>query len=310
MIHISRIFFLLSFIIFSIVSPDTEAKTLDKIAAVVNDNIITLSQVQRLAKIIPIKKNVAPMIFSKNTFTTEELIQISINKYLIRSKLAELGYTITDDQVDSQIKSNEQRLDVDRASLKKFLKEQNTTYDEYFETLREAIEYSYFVSRVISPMISISEQDIKNTFFKNNAKDSRMNFKYSLIDYAIARSVVPTLKKNQLEDIVRQYRINTVLPEGFSTMTVANLDDIKEDGLAAELVNLLKNTDEGSLSKPIVLNNQHHVFQVAKKDLVETDAFVSQKEKIKDQLFEKAVKVETDIWFEREKNKHYIKISL
>ena len=306
MIHSSRFFFLLVFLF----SSSIEAKILDKIAAVFNDNIITLSQVQRLSKIIPIKKNVAPMIFSKNSFTSEELLQISINKFLIRSKLAELGYTITDDQVDSQIKSNEQRLGVDRASLKNFLKEQNTTYDEYFETLREAIEFSYFVNRVISPMISISEQDIKNTFYKNNARDSRMNFKYTLVDYAISRTVVPTLNKNQFEDIVKQYRINSVLPENFSTMTVANLDEINEEGLAPELINLLKNTDEGSLTSPIILNNQHHIFQVAKKDLVETEAFVAQKDKIKDQLFEKAVKTETEIWFERERNKHYIKISL
>ncbi len=303
----SRFFFLVLIITFA---PITHAKLIDKIAAVVDDNIITLSQVQRLSKIIPIKKNVAGMVYSQNSYTTEELVQMSINKYLIRAKLSELGYTITDDQVEAQIKSNEQRLGVDRNSLKNFLRQQNTTYDEYFETLREAIEFSYFVNRVISPMIAISEQDVKNTFYKNNAKDSRMNFRYSLVDYAIGRDVAPTLAKGQFEDVIKQYRINSSLPENFSTMTVNNLDAIDEEGLAPELVNLLKGTDEGALTTPIVLNNQHHVFLVAKKDLVETAAFMAQKEKIKDSLYEKAVKAETVVWFERERNKHYIKISL
>lgn len=303
----SRFFFLVLILSFAQI---TQAKLIDKIAAVVDDNIITLSQIQRLSKIIPIKKNVAGMVYSQSSYTTDELLQMSINKYLIRAKLSELGYTITDDQVEAQIKSNEQRLGVDRASLKNFLRQQNTTYDEYFETLREAIEFSYFVNRVISPMIAISEQDVKNTFYKNNAKDSRMNFRYSLVDYAIGKDVVPTLSKGQFEDVIKQYRINSSLPEKFSTMTVNNLDGIDEEGLAPELINLLKVTDEGALTTPIVLNGQHHVFLVTKKDLVETAAFMAQKEKIKDSLYEKAVKAETVVWFERERNKHYIKISL
>lgn len=302
----SRFFFLATLL----TSLTVEAKLLDKIAAIVDDNIITLSQISRTNNNLAIKKNVAPMIYDKNSYTNGEILQISINKFLIRSKLSELGYTITDDQVESQIKSNQERLGVDRKALMGFLKQQGSSFDEYFETLREAIEYSYFVNRVISPMISISEQDVKNTYYKNNIKDSRMNFKYNLIDYSVDKDVIAKPSKGQMEEVVKQYRINGVLPEAFSTLTVSNLDDISEDGITVEFKNLLKETDEGALTTPIVLNNKYHVFYLAKKDLVETEAFAKEKEKIKDSLFEKAVKAETAVWFEREKNKHYIKISL
>lgn len=287
-----------------------DAKLLDKISAIVDDNIITLSQITRVSKILAIKRNVAPMIYDRADFSSEELLNISINKYLIRSKLSELGYSITDDQVEAQIKSNEKRLNVDRKSLMTFLKQQGTTFDEYFESLREAIEYSYFLNRVISPSISISEQDVKNTYFKKNIKDSRLNFKYTLIDYSIPKDLVPKLAKGQMEDVIKQYRINSVLPEAFSTMTSANLDEITEEGIAPELKNLLKQTDEGAITTAILLNNQHHVFYIAKKDLVESEAFTKQKESIHDTLFEAAVKNEAQIWFERERNKHYIKTSL
>jgi peptidyl-prolyl cis-trans isomerase SurA len=287
-----------------------EAKLLDKIAAIVDDNIITLSQINRVAKNLAIKKNVAPMIYDKATFNNDELLNISINKYLIRAKLTELGYTITDDQVEAQIKSNEKRLNVDRKSLMNFLKEQGSTFDEYFETLREAIEQSYFINRVVSINISVSEQDVKNTYFKNNIKDSRLNFKYTLIDYVISKEIHPKLGKDQMEDVVKQYRINSILPEAFSELTSSNLDEITEEGIAPELKNLLKHTDEGAISSVILLNGQHHVFYVVKKDLVESEAFSKQKDSIRESLFEAAVKAEAQLWFERERNKHYIKISL
>lgn len=302
----SRFFFVVTLL----ASVSAEAKLLDKISAIVDDNIITLSQITRTQNNLAIKKNVAPMIYDKNSYTVEEMVTISVNKYLVRSKLSDIGYTITDDQVEAQIKTNQERLGVDRRALMGFLKQQGTSFDEYFEALREAIEYSYFVNRVISPMISISEQDVKNTYYKNNKNDSRMNFKYALIDYAVSKDAVAKPAKGQMEEVVKQYRINGILPDDYSTMTVANLEDIVEEGLTAELKNLLKETDEGALTTPILISGQHHVFFLVKKDLAETEAFASQKEKIRDTLFEAAVKSETVIWFEREKNKHYIKISL
>ena len=74
--------------------------------------------------------------------------------------------------------------------------------------------------------------------------------------------------------------------------------------------NLLKQTDEGSITSTITLNGQFHVFYIVKKDLVESEAFSKQKDKIHEDLFEVAVKSEAQLWFERERNKHYIKISL
>lgn len=298
------ILFLLFFTTFA------EAKLIDKITAIVDDNTITLSQINRVAKNLAIKKNVAPMVYDKPSFTTEELVNIAINKYLIRLKLTELGYSVADDQVEAQIKSNEKRLNVDRKSLMNFLKEQGSTFDEYFETLREAIEQSYFINRVVSPSIAISEQDIKNTYFKNNISDSRLNFKYTLSDYSISKETFQKIPKDQMADVIRQYRINGILPEAYSSMTITNLDEITEDGIAIELKKLLKLTDEGALSSTILLNGSYHLFYVLKKDLVESEAFTKQKDIIRDTLFEAAVKNEALLWIERERNKHYIKTFL
>lgn len=299
--------FILIFFLFSTLA---EAKLLDKIVGIVDDNVITLSQVNRIQKSLLVRKNIAPMIYGKPQFSNEEILNLSIDKFMIRAKLTELGYAITDDQVETQIKANEKRLGVDRPALLKFLKEQDSTFSEYFETLREAIEYSYFISRVISPMISVSDQDVKNYYFKQNSKDTRLNFKYTLIDYTLPKGAVAKLEKGQLEAVVKQYRVNSNLPEKFSSLTATNLDDIGEDGLAPELKSLLKKTDEGSLTAAIVLEGANHIFYLAKKDLVESEAFTKAKDKMREELTEMATKVESDTWLDRERNKHYIKISL
>ncbi len=288
----------------------SEAKLLDKIVGIVDDNIITQSQIQRLTKNIAIKKNIAPMIYEKNQYESAEMLNIYINKLLIRSKLQEIGYSVGDDQVEAQIKTNEKRLNVNREALKNFLKQQNTSFDEYFETLREAIEYSYFVSRIITPTLSVSDQDVKNEYYKRNSKDNRMTFKYNLVDYVVSKENSKNANKDLFLKSVTQFRNVGVWSSDFAEISPNSLDEITEEGMAQELSTLLKNTQEGQLSKPIVLNGQLHVFFVTKKDLVETENFSNQKESIRNDLLGVLIKSESLAWFEREKNKHYIKITL
>lgn len=299
---------LLVLIIFCI--SNVQAKLLDKIVGIVDDNIVTLSQIQRLNKSLSIKKNVAPMIYDRSSYSNEDFLTLTVNKFLIRAKLNELGIPVGDDAIEAQVKSNEKRLNVDREQLKSFLKTQGVTFDEYFETLREAMEYSYFVQRVISPLVSVSEQDVKNEFIKRNSKDARLNVKYTLIDYSISKESKQKIDKSEFESAVKNLRMRNINSESFSDMNVTNLDDITEEGLTPELKSLLKSTDEGSLSNYIFLNNAHHFFFVVKKDLVETENYTKQKDKIRDEMFEKNVKSEVLVWFEREKNKHFIKLTL
>lgn len=297
-------FFIFIFIAYSQVS---HAKLLDKIVGIVDSNIITLSQLNRLKDNIAIKNSVAPLVYDKKSYSNDEMLKITMNKFLIRSKLNEIGYTITDDQVESQIKSNQERLGVDKKALLEFLKQQHTSYDEYFETLREAIEFSYFVNRVVQPLISISEQDVKNKYYKQYANKVKMNFKYNLVDYTVDKTDISGENLKNLEQVVKSYRQNAILPQDFSRLEANDLDDISEDGLNPELKALLAKTDEGAFTKMIEYNNQYHIFYVVRKDLVESEAYTKAKESIRNDLFEQAVKDETKLWFERERNKHYIR---
>lgn len=250
------------------------------------------------------------MIYDKASFTNEEYLELSINKFLIRSKLNELGFPVSDDQVESQVKSNEKRLNVNREQLMGFLKTQGISYDEYFEALREAMEYSYFINKVIHPLITVSEQEIKNEFIKKNSKDARLNIKYTLIDYSLPRDFKSPLNKNEFSNSVITYRQKNIIPENFSDLVVTNLDDLTEEGLNPDLKSLLKNTNEGALTELIYYNNAYHVFFIQKKDLVETEKYAAEKERIHNEIFEKISRVELALWLQRDRNKHFIKISL
>lgn len=284
-----------------------EAKLLDKTIAVINDRIITLSLTSRVQSNLNARRNISPVIYPKSKYSRKEIIDILIQREMVRSKLNEIGYVIGDDQVESQIKSTEQRLGLNRRALLNFLKNNNFTYDEYFELIRETIEFNIFTSRIIRPLVSVTEQEIKNTFYKNNLKNKTLNFKYTLVDFSLpSKSVTSAMKKN-FKSVLKDFQTRGTLPEKFKNIDTSTLGDISEEDLSGSLRKVLKRTDEGSFSSPISYGGSVHVFFVKKKDLVESSIYLQNKTKIRNVLFEKSAKKLIKVWFKRDENNHYIK---
>jgi peptidyl-prolyl cis-trans isomerase SurA len=283
------------------------ARLLDKMVAVFNDKVITLSQLRRVNQNLAARRNISPGVYTKTKYNDAEVSKLIIHRYLIREKLAEVGYIISDDQVESQIKSTEKRLRLNRKALLQFLKSNNMTFDEYFEIIRETIEYNIFYSRVIRPLISITEQEIKNYYYRNNLKNKTVAFRYNLIDFSMDKSQMTSSMKKSYKNMLRKFQTNGVLPNKYSDLQTNELGNITEEGLTADLKRVLKRTDEGSFSNPITIGNAVHVFFIKKKDLVASSNYKKARLQIREQLFQRTASKVTTLWFKRENNKHYIK---
>ena len=291
-------------------SNKTQAELLDKILAIYDDQIITASEVNRVKNTIPGRKQIAPQIYSGTSFTPESIVKLKLRVLLIRDKLEELGYIINDDQVESQINDTEKRLGLTRPSLLAFLKSNNTTFSEYFELTRESIEFNIFNSRVVRPLITITEQEIKNRFYKENLNNKTLTFRYNLVDFFISTKEVKKSELPYFMKALHEFKEGGSLPDRYRNVETSQLGDITEDGLAKNMKNVLKQTEEGSFSKPIVSNGFYHIFFVKKKDITESEIFLQSKERIYSLLYQETSLSVTNIWFEREENNHYIKYFL
>ena len=303
---------ILTFSLFWLVLPATSARRtlLDKTLGVFNDKVITLSQIDRIRKTLTARTNISPQIYRKSTYSTKELVELGIKQLLIRAELSDTGYIINDNQVESQIKETEKRIGTTREELLEFLKSHKITFEEYFEITRTTIEYNIFTSKVIAPLISVTEQEIKNAFYKKNIKNKALDLKYTLVDFSIDKKSLTKKMKSQYRGIVKKFQSTGVLPEEFSSMQTNILGNITEAGLTKELKKVLKKTAEGDATPPILLGNVYHVFWVKKKDIVESEFFKRSKMRIRQRLMEKAAaKIESD-WFIRNQNKHYVKYYL
>lgn len=285
----------------------TSEKLLDKIVAVINTRVISLSEIKRMEDTLDARREVSPVVYSEKTYTQKQLLDIMLKSFIIREKINAQGYVINDDAVESRIKMTEERLGLKRADLLQFLKGKGLTYEEYFEIIRETMEFNIFAQRIIAPLISVTEQEIKNEYYRRNSTNNALSFKYNLTDFYIPEEKLVDKSETKFLAVLKDYQLTGKLPEEYRDLETNNLDNLNEDGLSKDLAKVLKTTSEGSFSKAISLSNHLHVFYVQKKDLVESQDFTKFKDQIQSDIFMSKGKSVTSNWFDREFSNYYIK---
>ncbi len=283
-------------------SNNSYAKIIDKIVATINDHPIMLSEVIRLKKTISARKTIAPDVYSNIDKSIKSITKHIIQQKIIYHKLEEIGYVVNDNQVENHIKQLEKRLSLSRKELIKFLKQKNMYFYEYFETIREAIQFKLLTSKIISPYVSISDQDVKNIFYQK--KSNITSTKYDIIDYSIDKKKI---NYSSFLKAIKSYRRNGILTKKYSSLKETDINDISLESMNKKIKNIIKITGKNEFSKVVYLNGKHHIFYVKNKKITASEEFLSNKDKIKLKLYISSMKKAFKGWIKKEKLKHHIK---
>lgn len=299
-------FFALIFIL-GVSSAHAQEKLLDKIVAVVNTRVFSLSELKRIDDTLPARKEISPVVYNRDKYTDKDLLDLMIQAFIIRDKINAQGYVINDDAVESRIKMTEERLGLKRADLLSFLKSKSITFEEYFEIIRETMEYNIFATKIIAPLISVTEQEIKNEYYRRNSSNNALAFKYNLVDFYISEKALVNRDQKRFLEVLKDYQLTGKLPEEYRSLETNQIDNLSEDGLNKDLASALKTTAEGSFSNSVNLGGNIHVFYVQKKDLVESQDFIRAKDQLQNEIFVVKGKSVSTNWFDREYANYYIK---
>lgn len=299
--------FLALIFILGVSTARAQDKLLDKIVAVVNTRVFSLSELKRIDDTLPARREISPVVYNKDKYDDKDLLNLMIQAFIIRDKINAQGYVINDDAVESRIKMTEERLGLKRADLLSFLKSKSITFEEYFEIIRETMEYNIFATKIIAPLITVTEQEIKNEYYRRNSANNALAFKYNLVDFYISEKALVNRDQKRFLEVLKDYQLTGKLPEEYRSLETNQIDNLSEDGLNKDLAAALKPTAEGSFSNSVVLGGNIHVFYVQKKDLVESQDFTRAKDQIQNEIFVTKGKSVSTNWFDREYSNYYIK---
>lgn len=151
------------------------SKIIDGVAAIVNNDIITISELNQ--KLLPYKEKLDSLNLPKSEKEKEleklrkKILSDMINNRLIEQFGKKLGYTVTDKEVDQVIEDILKRNNITIFDLKEALKAKHISYKSYREQIRREILVARVINSYVRKNIKIPKEEIEKyikTHFKRD----------------------------------------------------------------------------------------------------------------------------------------------
>ena len=164
-------------------SPSAFAELVDRIVAIINDDIILLSELDQA--MAPIKQSLAKQGYPSNELSqlmaeqrTKMLEQMIYGK-LTDQRIKRYGIKIDDQEVDATIDRIQKANRLSEERFRQALAMDGMTYDTYRRKVKEQLQRSKLVNYEVRSKIVITEKDVK-TYYEGNWDRYQGNTKYHL----------------------------------------------------------------------------------------------------------------------------------
>lgn len=285
-----KISFYIAVIVLAIISPVLCAgEVIDRIIAIVNDDIITLKEAEKHVRVEREGRFVSINEYLTN-LKLQEKIDLLIDDVLIRQQAKRLKIDVDEKEVEAIIENIKKQYLIDDRELKQKLKEDNISFEDFKEGLRNNLLKSRLLNRVISPEVNVTEQDLRQYFDKH---------KEEFIDeeYRLQQIFVSGQQPDGSKRISEAYKL---LQEGkpFETVAKEFSDDKKSAETGGDIgfakkVDLIPQLREvagllaiGAYSTILTTPYGFHILKLAEKKKGEPMTFEIAKDIIKEKIIQ------------------------
>ncbi len=181
------IFFLLwSVLLSSLFMPGADAVIVDRIVAIVNSHVITLSQLEKRARPFLrqyIKEDMSPEEKAqiKQTIYAKILPQM-IDDYLVEQEIERLGITVSDAEVEHAIDNICKNNGITRQELAEKLKQDGSSLKKYKKQVADQIERARLINAQVQSKIVITDEQVRS-YLKGDSESSDYGGPYYILDH-------------------------------------------------------------------------------------------------------------------------------
>jgi peptidyl-prolyl cis-trans isomerase SurA len=299
------------------------AELVDRIVAVVNDDIVSLFELNQMVR--PYAEKIKTLGYSseeeqKMLFKVRaDLLDQLIDQKLADQEIKRYKINVNDEQINASIERIKESSYLTDEQLRKALASEGLTMEEYRERVKEQILRTRLVNREIKSKIVIAKEDIKAYY--DGHKDKYLGErKYHLRSIvmkappfaeeaekrAVFKKMESILKKLKagasFKEMADEYSEASAITEG------GDLGLFKIDDLAPQLQEALKDLKAGEMTPVIETAQGFQVFYV--EEIMETPpkSLEEVSSEIEQTLFDEIVDKKYRSWLENLRKQSHIKI--
>lgn len=277
------------------------AEMVDRVAAVVNRDVIALSEVEKRAAPELARLNQAVRDPQKRaeerTRITKAALDNLIGEKLMEDQIKELGLSVTDAEVDAAVADVKKQNNVtDDTQFERLLSGEGFTVASYKDFLRKQMSRMKLVQLKVSPKVKVSEEDLKaayTQYTKMESGDAEVHARHILVQVdpkATPQQVEAARKKAEaLAEEARKPGVDFAelakkKSEGPSAADGGDLGFFRRGVMVPAFEKVAFNLKEGEVSEPVRTQFGWHVLKVEEKRSVDVAPFEQVKGELENKL--------------------------
>jgi len=314
------------FIVALISTPLKAQEVIDRVVAIVNDDLITLSELRETALTI-------------NPASTEQMDERTVLDQMVESKLFEQeakrrGITVSEQELDASIEQVRSKYNLNEDQMEEVLKKQNLTPESFREQWRVQTLGNKLLESQLKNKIVVTDEEVKKYYEENygSINYSSTTTEESEVVVVIAHILIspdtPNAQDKAVEvaelaksgndfgSLAREYS-----DDSFTSDKGGNLGSFKKGDLIEPLEIAVERTPEGKVSGPVQSPAGYHIVKVLNRtkpssnendEESENDTYISDSERqeITQILHRQKAEDKLKTWLKGIREKAYIEIKL
>ncbi len=265
----------------------SRAEVTDRIIAIVNDEIVTLREVERFVTVEKKSRYSSMNEYMRNLQLREKLDSF-IEGLLIAQQAKKLNIEVTDKDVQETVDNIKKQNLVTEAELKQQLKRDNIDYKEFIEGIKRSIVRTKVLARAVMQEMNLDEKSLK-TYYDAHISD------YVQEEYRLQQIFVSSQQKDaagraqQALHALEQERpfgeVAREFSDDASSAMEGDMGFVKKDDLIPELREAVKLLIPGTYSNVVHTPFGYHILKLTETNKGQAASFESVKNSIRQKLF-------------------------
>ncbi|MCX7856549.1 MAG: peptidyl-prolyl cis-trans isomerase [Deltaproteobacteria bacterium] len=308
----NRFSILLILVLLLLLTQECRCEIVDRIVAVVNDDIITLKEVEKFVH-----------VDKKNTFKSvqdylfglqlREKLDIFIENTLIKQQAKKLKIDVSEKELEHVVESIKKQNLITDEELKEQLKKENISYEEFLNGIKTTLLRNKVLARVITPEMNLNEKVLKE-YYDTHVEE------FTEEEIHVYQIFISGMR-NDAKEIATQVHQSIGRGMPFEELAKIYSDDpsgkyggdigfIKKSELIPELRDALKDLKKGEYTGVVQSRYGFHILKLIDRKKGEKVPFESVREEIQKKLIIEESEKRYKEYIEKLKKDSYIEVKL
>ncbi len=291
------------------------AEIVDRIVAIINDSIITLSELNAATALAIEKtggdKNDAAAMDDMRKKVLDNLIE----QKLVKQASDKAGIDVSEKEIDNAVEDIKKQNNMTQDALLLVLARNGLTYKEYREQLKEQIRQVKFMNKEFRSKIAIDPEDVED-FYRQHSDDflTPASYRINMIFVPNGDKDIYARKLKAVEDGLSQKldfkQLAREYSEGPMASSGGDMGYLKLSEIDKAIHDAVLKLKPGEVSAPIPAANGTYLVQLNDIKPPEQKPFDEVKDLVQDMLFKKIMDERFNFWLNRVKKYAHVEIRL